>query len=74
MLLQKSDGPFAIVIWDERLKGTDDVTVQLGDTYPEVTVYDPTIGTEPIQTHHGVDSLRLTLSNHPFILMIRRQR
>ena len=74
MLLQKSDGTLELVIWDERLKGVDDVTVQLGDTYPEVKVYDPTIGTEPIRTHHGVDSLRLTLSNHPLILAIHRKR
>ena len=57
MLLQKSDGTFALVIWGERLKGSDEVTVQLGGTYPAVKIYDPTIGTEPIETHRGIDSL-----------------
>jgi hypothetical protein len=74
LLLQKSDGTFALVIWDERLNGSDDVTVRLGGTFPEVKVYDPTAGTEPAQTRHGVDSLRLTLSDHPLILAIRRDR
>ena len=70
MLLQKSDGTFALVVWSERLKGADEVTVHLGGTYPTVKVYDPTIGTEPVQTHRGVDALKLTLSDHPLILAI----
>ncbi len=69
MLLQKSDGAFYLVIWDERLKGNDDVTVQLGATYSKVKVYDPTIGTDPVRTHQGVDSLSLTLGNHPLLLV-----
>jgi hypothetical protein len=70
MLLQKSDGTFQLVIWGERLKGTDEVTVQFGDTYPNVKIYDPTIGTDPIKTSTAVDSLKLTLSDHPLILAI----
>jgi hypothetical protein len=73
MLLQKSDGTFELVIWGERLKGTDKVTVHLGGTYPAVKVYDPTIGTKPIQTTHRVDSLKLTLSDHPLIIAIARR-
>ncbi len=68
MLLQKSDGTFELVIWGERLKGSDEVTVQLGGTYPTVKVYDPTIGTEPVKTTASVDSLKLTLSDHPLII------
>jgi hypothetical protein len=70
MLLQKSDGTFDLVIWGERLKGADEVTVQLGGTYPVVKVYDPTIGAEPIETHRKVDSLKLILSDHPLIINI----
>ena len=43
MLLQKSDGTFELVVWGERLKGSDDVTVQFGGTRPTVRIYDPTI-------------------------------
>jgi hypothetical protein len=68
--LQRTDGTFELVIWGERLKGADEVTVHLGDTYPSVKVYDPTIGTEPIQTSGGVKSLKLALSNHPLVIAI----
>jgi hypothetical protein len=70
MLLQKSDGTFALVVWNERIKGADEVTVHLGGTYPGVKVYDPTIGTEPIQTPGKVETLKLTLSDHPLIITI----
>jgi hypothetical protein len=69
-LLQKSDGTFALVIWNERLKGTDEVTVNLGATSPAVKVYDPTVGVDPVQTAKGVDSLKLTLSDHPLVVAI----
>ena len=73
LLLQKSDGTFALVVWGERLKGADEVTVQLGAAYPAVRVYDPTVGTEPVQTAGEVDSLKLTLSDHPLILAVSRK-
>jgi hypothetical protein len=73
MLLQKSDGTFELVVWGERLKGVDEITIRLGKAYPTLKVYDPTIGGEPIQTHHGADSLKLTLGDHPFVVAIARQ-
>ncbi len=70
MLLQKSDGTFALVVWDEKVSGTDHVTVRLGGMHSGVEVYDPTLGTTPVQIHRRIDSLALTLSDHPLILMI----
>jgi hypothetical protein len=70
LLLQKSDGTLQLVIWGERLKGADEVTVNLGRTCPVLKVYDPTIGTEPLQTSAAVDSLKLTLSDHPLVVLI----
>ncbi len=70
LLLQNSDGTFQLVVWGERVKGTDSVTVRLGGAHALVKVYDPTIGTEPVQTRSGVDSLTLTLSDHPLIIAI----
>ena len=70
LLLQKSDGTFALVVWGERLKGGDDVTVRLGETHPVVKVYDPTVGTEPVQTRRKVDSLTLTVTDHPLVVAI----
>ena len=58
------------MVWDERIKGSDKVVVHLGNTYPSVRVYDPTVGTTPIESHRDIDSLALTLSDHPVIIAI----
>jgi len=70
MLLQHSDGAFQLIVWDERLKGTDKVTVSFGAPHAAVTIYDPTIGTDAVKTYNHVSSLDLVLSNHPLILTI----
>lgn len=70
LLLQKSDGTFALVVWDERVKGTDSVTVDLGGKRAAVRIYDPTVGTTPVQTLSGVRVLPLTLSNHPLVITL----
>jgi hypothetical protein len=70
LLLQKSDGTFALVVWGERVKGADEVSVQLGRAYPAVKVYDPTSGTEPVRDCGRVEGLKLTLSDHPLVITI----
>lgn len=71
LLLQKSDGRFALVVWNERFTGgSDNVTVKLGTTAASVKVYDPTVGTSPIQSLSQVGSIGLTLSNHPLVIEI----
>lgn len=72
LLLQKSDGTFMLVIWGERFTGgLDEVSVNLGRKFPLVRVYDPTIGTAPIKTLPNIDSLALTLSDHPLIIELK---
>jgi hypothetical protein len=73
LLLQKSDGSFWLVVWDERVKGTDEVTVGLGGRRKEVRMYDPTTGSEPVRTLADVESIKLTLSDHPVVLAIPRE-
>jgi hypothetical protein len=73
LLLQKSDATFVLVVWGERLKGSDEVTVRLGATYPAVRVYDPRAGTEPVQTHRRVEALKLSVSDHPWVLAVERK-
>jgi hypothetical protein len=70
LLLQKSDGTFQLVIWNERLKGSDEVTVHFASKLAKVNIYNPTLGTDVTAKHVDVDSLKLTLSNHPLILEI----
>ncbi len=70
MLLQKSDGTFELVVWDEQVKGTNTVSVHLGGVYASVNVYDPTLGTNPVHIHRKINTLSLTLSDHPVIIEI----
>ncbi len=73
LLLQKSDGTFELVVWDERVKGDDRVRVNLGSVRPSVKVYDPTVGTAATRVLHDVASVELTLSDHPVILETKSQ-
>lgn len=68
LLLQKSNGNFELAVWGENTSGADTVTVNLGGEHTSVKVYDPTAGTNPVQTLSNVRSVPLTLSPHPFIL------
>lgn len=71
LLLQKSDGTFELVVWGERFTGgSDSVTVNLGTTHAAIRVYDPTIGTAPTLNLASVQSVPLTLTDHPVILEI----
>jgi len=70
LLLQKSKGSYELAVWDENASGNDSVTVNLGATYATVKVYDPTTGVSAIQTVNNVNSIPLTLSDHPVIIEI----
>jgi hypothetical protein len=70
LLLQHSEGKFQLVVWGERLSGQDRVTVRFGAKHAQVRIYDPTIGIEPTQTLANVNSLDLTLSDHPLVIAI----
>jgi hypothetical protein len=70
LLLQHSDGTFQLIVWDERLRGQDRITVHLGVPPASVRIYDPTIGVEPAQTPSNAGELELTLSDHPIVIAI----
>jgi hypothetical protein len=72
LLLQKSDGTLYLVVWNERLQGSNEVTVQMefGEERSGVTVYDPTIGADVVSGPTSGKSLRLTLSDHPVVITI----
>jgi hypothetical protein len=70
LLLQRSDGTFQLIMWGERLRGEDRVTVRIGTTAASVALYDPTLGVEPTRTLTKVNSLELTLSDHPIVMAI----
>ena len=70
LLMQKSSGTFELAVWGEQVTGSSNVTVNLGDAYPTVHVYDVTSGTSPVQTLSNVSSLPLTLSDHAMVVEI----
>lgn len=70
MLLQHSDGTFQLLVWDERVEGTDAVTILLGGARKTMRIYDPTIGTEPLETHDDIGELTVTTSDHPLVITI----
>jgi hypothetical protein len=70
LLLQKSNGNFVLVLWGERFAsgGSDNIQLNLGKTRGKVRVYDPTLGTEAIQELENVDTVSLSLTDHPLII------
>ena len=70
LLLRHSDGTFQLVIWGERVSGEDRITVRFGAAHKQVKIYNPIVGTEPVETPANVGSVDLTLSNHPFVIAI----
>ena len=70
LLIQKSTGTFELVVWDENVRGSDNVRINLGRTYAAINIYDITAGTTPIQTITNVDSVSLNLNDHALIVEI----
>jgi hypothetical protein len=78
-LTEKSDGSFQIIawnapdIWDEAndraiVVPATNVTVNLGQTFSTVQVFDPLQGTATVQTLHNVSVVNLGLSDHLLIV------
>lgn len=64
LLLQKSNGKFALLVWSEKASGSVNLTVDLGSSYGAVNVYDPTAGTAAIQTLSNASSVPVTLTGY----------
>jgi hypothetical protein len=71
LLIQKSNGLFELVVWDENTRTNDNIRVTLGRTFGAINVYDVTFGTAPTQTFTNVSSVSLSLSDHAVILEMR---
>jgi hypothetical protein len=71
LLIQKSSGVYDLVIWDENVRGADNVTVDFGQSQVAVNVYDVTVGTSPTQTFTNVASVSLSMTDHALIIEIK---
>jgi hypothetical protein len=72
LLLQKSNGAFDLIVWDERSSGGDAVTVTFPVAHDEIRLFDVTRGTNPIMVFNSVRSVGLSLTDHAVILSIPR--
>jgi hypothetical protein len=70
-LLQKADRTFALLVWNEQVRGSLGVSVEFGVALPEVAIYDPTEGTSPVKTLKDARTVPLTVSNHPIVIQTR---
>ena len=68
LLLQKSDGRFFLVVWGERVKGQDDIIIQLAKPAAKIKIFDVTEGSEPQKMLSDVLEIPLTLNDHALIL------
>jgi hypothetical protein len=70
LLLQKSNGAFELVVWGERVKGSNDITVSFARTQAKVKIFDTAIGVTPTRILTNVVSILLTMSDHALIIEI----
>jgi hypothetical protein len=70
LLMQKSSGVFDLVVWGERVQGSNDVVVSFGSPHAAVNVYDVTSGTTPVRTFVNVNNVSLTLSDHAMVVEV----
>jgi hypothetical protein len=80
-LTEKSDGSFQIMVWNEpdvwdqlndraiAISATN-VTVNLGQTFTTVEIFDPLQGSTPVQALHNVSTVDLGLTDHPLIIQV----
>lgn len=81
LLLQKKDGRFVLVLWNEtpiwdRAAGTPlssppaNVEVDFGATASHVDLYDPTVSADPLASHRDVRKLGVAIPDHPILLEV----
>lgn len=81
LLFHKSGGTHVVAVWNEQQlwnPGTQTATparhfpvsVNLHKAYGTVLVFDPTAGTEAVQTLHNVSQVALDLTDHPLLVEV----
>ena len=68
LLLLNSNGKFQLVIWGEKVSGSDEVTLTLGKKAKSIKVYNPVVSIEPILLATKGDQITLKVSDHPYIV------
>lgn len=72
LLLRRSDGVFQLIVWGENfVSPAKQVGVIFRKRHKQIKVYNPILGTTPIDSFNDIDEVQLKVSNHPYILEIR---
>jgi len=82
--LQGSDGLFRLIVWNNATNwdaasrrplavASRSVTLRFGRSWPRVTIFDPTKGTDEISHHSNVSQATLSLTDHPLIVTLSTQ-
>lgn len=74
LLLQKHDGTFELVIWNDHYSGSNNITVNLDAPAATARTYDPTIGTSATNSYSNVSSINLSMTDHPIVMEIPAAR
>ena len=69
LLLHKGDGSFALVLWGERVSGSDDVRIEFATSH-SVKIYDVALGLTPVKELKGVREVDLKIADHALILEV----
>jgi hypothetical protein len=73
LALIKSSSETNIIVWAEpdSFPGPSTlIGVNLGEVQTTVNIYDPLIGSEPIQTLRNVNSVKVSVTDHPLIIQV----
>ncbi len=73
LLLEKSNGEFDLVIWNERRTGSDTVSVHFAEPQPVLEIFDIAEGSAPRQQVPHAAQIALRLTDHAFIIRIPQQ-
>jgi hypothetical protein len=72
LLLQNSGRTFDLIIWGERVNGSDKVIVNFAEPQAVVKVFDPTVRIASMTNLTSARSIDLTLSDHALIVELSR--
>jgi hypothetical protein len=72
VLLRKNGSVFDLVIWGERVRGSESVKVKLKSVAETIEIFDVMVGEQPVEVEHNTAELSLDVSDHALIVQIHK--
>lgn len=70
LLLENSNGKFQLIVWGEKVSGFDEIEIDLGKSYSEIKLFDPTASAAVVKNFENTRVVTLTISDHPLVIEI----